>query len=466
MKLLNDSVRKFNLHLPVYNWLYPAFVKDSESAASGFSVFQTIDYSAIKSRALYFHIPFCETICSFCPFVKTAFRDYSFIEEYVQAIINEITIKSYTGELTRTPVEVIFFGGGTPSLLSPEQILRIGQVIHSTFDTTRLKEFSFEIEVKSITAEKLEAMRSIGVTHGRFGLQTFNKKYRDFFNLTASLTQIRNAVLLMKEYLPFVSFDMIYGINGQSDEEFLSDIDQAVALNTANIDFYPLNNYVSQIALHNTFRNNGLFCNSPMRKIEMNMLLRKRMYDHGFLPHNGHGFYKASRQHLSLNPVVSGEYTFHYHKHVYGCNNHDLLGFGTSAVSVLNGVTVINNPSRHKYISSLKSYTLDYTIGKQDSRAFLNRGLLMHLPYFGFLNKDQIEWSDTYPETQIRLSALIEHGLVQETEHQFKLTLSGWYWYVNLMYYLSPSFERDSINKYIENIASDKKRIVELSQIE
>jgi oxygen-independent coproporphyrinogen-3 oxidase len=467
MRLLKDGREKFDLHFPIYNWLYPTFLQEDEvpKNTSGTSFFKQIDNSKIKARALYFHIPFCETICSFCPFEKSGFRNYDYVQEYVDALINEIRIKSQIPNIINRPVEVIFFGGGTPSILNPEQILRIGREIHNSFDTSRLKEFSFEIEVKSISKEKLLAMREIGVTHGRFGLQTFNEKYRKLFNLTSTMDQIHQAIEMLNSTLNYFSFDMIYGMNGQTDDEFEDDIINAAKQNTLNIDFYPLNNYVSQIALHRAFRSNNLFLNSPYRKLEMNVRLKEKLNELGFIPHNGHGYFRTTKKSHDC-PIITDDYTFHYHKHVYGYDDRDIVGFGNSAVSIFNGYSTINEAKRGKYISSLKSYCLDYTIGKHNANAAANKAVLMHLPYFGYIDKNRVNWSEIYQETKIALEELKTNKLIEETQNQFRLTQIGWYWYVNLMYYLSPKFEKESLNSYIKSISADKNRIVELTQIE
>ena len=92
------------------------------------------------------------------------------------------------------------------------------------FDLSQLREFSFEVEVKSLTSERAEAMREIGVTHPRFGLQTFSPKWREMFDLTASLEQIHDAATLLKARFPYQTFDILYGMSGQDEEEPMADL--------------------------------------------------------------------------------------------------------------------------------------------------------------------------------------------------------------------------------------------------
>lgn len=467
MNIHYNSPRPFSVHLPIYNWLYPTFTeKVSSLKYANDSLFtRYLTNEPIKARSLYFHIPFCDTICSFCPFVKAGYKTEEAVDRYVNALINEIRHKGTFSKLTEIPIEVIFFGGGTPSLLTAQQIERIGKEIHNTFDTSHLREFSFEVEVKSITEDKLFAMRNIGVTHGRFGLQTFNQKYRDLFSLTATHDHIYKAIELLQKHLPFNSFDIIYGMNGQTDQEFISDVELAANTGFRNIDFYPLNNYVSQIRLHKAFAKNNLHLNDPFRKLDLNIMLRNKMKSLGYLPHNGHGFVKASNEELASNPVLSDNYTFHYHKHVYGLEDRDILGFGASAISTLNNYTIINSPERDTYTSSLTDGNLNYSIGKHEPNSKFEKGVSMHLPYFGVLNKSSIHWDKISDSIKSSLEYLIDLELVIDDGTTYKLSQDGWYWYVNLMYYLSSKNEQAAINSFIREVALEKGRMVELSEI-
>ncbi|WP_223823297.1 hypothetical protein [Candidatus Enterovibrio altilux] len=81
-------------------------------------------------------------MCLFCPFTKGLYKNHSDIDRYVSAIIKEIEIKSHLIKLNKIPIESIFFGGGTPSLLLPEQIKRVSKIIKKHFDLSKIKEFS------------------------------------------------------------------------------------------------------------------------------------------------------------------------------------------------------------------------------------------------------------------------------------------------------------------------------------
>ena len=227
------TLMKFDRQLPVYNWLYPLKGQELDKV-SHHEFFANANTDMVRNRALYVHIPFCDTICTFCTLNRgLGSTGDAQIETYVQALLREIQLKGSYAWAGAHPVRTIFFGGGTPSTLTPDQIRRIGRALHDNFDLTRLKEFVFEIEVKSITEEKCAAMREIGVNKARFGLQTFNPVYRELFNITATLEQQYAAAELLGRYFDYTSIDIIYGMHGQTIEDFSSDIEQAVRLGTA-----------------------------------------------------------------------------------------------------------------------------------------------------------------------------------------------------------------------------------------
>lgn len=452
MNLLRDGPVRFSRLLPVYNWYYPLNNQPARGLQGErrYDVFSRLDPSPASSRGLYFHIPFCETICSFCPFVRGRNWSSDVVERYTRALIREIEFKTRFDAVSRIPVGAIFFGGGTPSVLSPDQIQRIGAAIHERFDLRQLREFSFECEVKSITPEKVEALREIGVTHARFGLQTFNPTYRRFFALTASMEQVERAIELLPKYFPHASFDMLYGMSGQTPDEFVRDVELARATGIRNIDFYPINDLVTQPRLQRAFRADDRAPTSALTKFYMNVLLRELMTDAGYLPHNGHGYVTVPVTEIARRPVVTDRYTFWYHEYVYGYSDAELIGFGTNAISSLNGFVLTNDPVRDRYVASLlRDDGWRFTVGEHSAGADASKPVITRLPYHGTLEKRRVNWDLVHPDTRDALRQLVDAGLVVEKVDSYALTLEGWYWYVNLMYYLSPARERQTLDDFI-----------------
>lgn len=458
MKIIGRGLFPFDMQYPIYNFFFPGsgIATDNKSLKG---IIESANTQTNK-RALYIHIPFCDTLCSFCPFTKGRVKDINIIELYVQALINEIEWKTEKFDLNLVPINAIFFGGGTPSMMSAEQIERIGSTLHQHFNLSQVKEFSFEIEVKSLTLEKAQAMKRIGVTHPRFGLQSFSKKWRDIFTLTATMEQIYNSINILNTLFENVSFDILYGMSGHTEDDLISDLQQACDTGVSNIDIYPIDNIMTQPTLHKTLTQLGYAPTSATRKFAMNVLIDSYMRTRGYMPHNGHGYRRTDAKNTTQN-IIYSDYKFEYHEHVYGYQDHDLIGFGASAISSLYGAKIINTSQRSKYISEFthcdnREVTFHVTQHNTDLDAI--RPLALRLPYFGYIEKSKISYHLIGDEMEQKIENLITARLIKESEHQLQLTKAGWYNYVNIMYYLLPLIEQQAMDNFIATQLCNSRR--------
>ncbi|MDH6291952.1 coproporphyrinogen-III oxidase family protein [Rhodococcus opacus] len=464
--LTGDPTIKFDSFVPIYNWIYPVSGSASQRfrGESAADVLQAVPIST--SRALYLHIPFCETICSFCPFVRTTRHGDETVDPYVKALIEEINIKGKIKSLTDVPIRSVFWGGGTPSLLPPHHIVAIGNALSENFDLQNCTEYSFEFEVKSVDAERVEAARQIGVTHARFGAQTFSPKYRELFTLTASLDQISNAALMLREEFSHVSCDVLFGMHGEDEETLLQDVESAADLEISNLDFYPIDNLVTQPRLTRAFRAAGMAPTSGLTKHYMNILVREALKERGFLPHNGHGYVRVGSEELDRCPVVTDQYSFVYHEHVLGYPSFDLLGFGVNAVSSFKGATVQNDKSRDSYIRSLNEGRIPMSVAEHSAEIDASRPVALALPYHGRIPTEWVDTNQVPRDVLRRLYNAISHGLIEIDGSELSLTRVGWEWYSTLMHYLLPSQERNALQVSLARGYADTSRDIESSGLD
>lgn len=460
MKLTKNGLMCFDYQFPIYNYFFPNQHKNITTK----TLQQTYSTSNenIRSRALYFHIPFCETICSFCHFTRGGYKDHNDVDRYTKALIKEIELKAKMVDYHAVPVRAIFFGGGTPSILSAENIRAIGAAIHRHFDLSKLEEFSFEIEVKSLNDDKISALQDIGVTHPRFGLQTFSPLWRKLFNLTSTMEQIQYAARALNAAFSHVSFDIIYGMNGQDEEDIISDLEQAIALGTTNIDIYPINNVSTQPKLHKHIKDTNLGVTSATRKFTMNILIDAYMRSRGFMPHNGHGYVRCNN---ITSDVVTTDYKFIYHEHVYGYADHDLHGFGVNAASSLREHAVTNTSGREKYINAIENNEVSCTISQHPSYMDEMKPLILHLAYFSSLEKSKVRMETIPTSLMERIAELKNEDLITEDAEYFRLTKKGWYWYTNIMYYLMPDVDKDIMKSYIHKQLSTPGKFISKKEL-
>jgi coproporphyrinogen III oxidase-like Fe-S oxidoreductase len=118
---------------------------------------------------LYLHIPFCSSICNYCNFNRGLFEP-GLKDRYVAALEREITASGRS-----EPVDTIFFGGGTPSLLEPGEIARLIAACGKAFDVTQDAEVTLETNPETSTTERMEGFREAGVNRVSFGVQSFRE---------------------------------------------------------------------------------------------------------------------------------------------------------------------------------------------------------------------------------------------------------------------------------------------------
>lgn len=185
---------------------------------------------------IYLHIPFCRSRCSYCDFATDVYRDSDTVEQYVDVISTEISLFSKS-----MIIDTVYFGGGTPSLLSPEQVGRILAAVRSKFDIVRNAEVTMEMNPATVTAESLAKYRSLGINRASFGVQTFDDRALKLLARGHDAADARNTFTMLRAAgFNNVSFDLIAGLPGQTSAQWRRNLDEAIALSPEHISLYLL----------------------------------------------------------------------------------------------------------------------------------------------------------------------------------------------------------------------------------
>ena len=190
----------------------------------------------MTAAGLYVHIPFCSSRCSYCDFATGLYQS-ELAERYVAGLSQEIRSSPHAHK----HVDTIYFGGGTPSLLSPSQLDQIVKTLHDRFDVDPNAEITLEINPGSVTPEKLSAFRTVGVNRASFGVQTFDDRELAKLGRSHSAADARKTFAdLRAAGFENVSFDLIAGLPGQTLEGWRTNVKEALALGPEHLSFYLL----------------------------------------------------------------------------------------------------------------------------------------------------------------------------------------------------------------------------------
>jgi oxygen-independent coproporphyrinogen-3 oxidase len=183
-------------------------------------VIATNSADAPPDLSLYFHFPFCDTLCYFCGCTMLVTRDRARIEEYNRYLNKEIDLIAPRIGAHRRVVQ-LHWGGGTPTHLSPDQIRDVAGHIHASFDIDPAAEMSVEIDPRELTRAHLEALRSVGFNRMSMGVQDFELRVQEAVNRVQPEAMSRSVYDWARE-LGFVSInlDLIYGLPFQTLESF------------------------------------------------------------------------------------------------------------------------------------------------------------------------------------------------------------------------------------------------------
>ncbi|MDZ8104220.1 MAG: radical SAM family heme chaperone HemW [Nostoc sp. DedQUE12a] len=203
---------------------------------------QKFDVSGIVSSA-YVHIPFCRRRCFYCDFAVSVVGDRlrgetsGTISQYVEVLCQEIAITPAFGQ----PLKTIFFGGGTPSLLSINQLQRVLTQLEQRFGIASGVEISMEIDPATFDLEHLVGYRSAGVNRVSLGVQAFSQELLQVAGRSHSVDDIFAAIDLIHQVeIPEFSLDLISGLPHQSLDRWQDSLNKAVAVSPTHISIYDL----------------------------------------------------------------------------------------------------------------------------------------------------------------------------------------------------------------------------------
>ncbi len=193
-----------------------------------------------RELEIYIHIPFCVRKCAYCDFLSGPAGNET-IELYVEKLIEEICAHGVCDSNGKKIVTTIFFGGGTPSVLSGEQMQRIMSAIQDVFVVDVNAEISMEANPGTVTKEKLESYKQAGINRISFGLQSANNEELKLLGRIHTWEEFLESFQLARESgFDNINVDLISAIPKQTVESWESSVSQVISLNPEHISAYSL----------------------------------------------------------------------------------------------------------------------------------------------------------------------------------------------------------------------------------
>jgi oxygen-independent coproporphyrinogen III oxidase len=302
---------------------------------------------------LYIHIPFCKKKCSYCDFISYPGKQ-DLIKPYIKALYREMS--RYEGR----SISSIFVGGGTPTLLSGEDIKELLSYIRGNFNCLHLSEITFEANPDSLDDERLRALKVSGVNRLSIGGQSFTDANLKYLGRVHDAESLRSAVSSAQKYgFSNINVDLIYGLPGQTILEWQDDLLNAASFGLQHVSAYPLT-IEEGTALHS----DGVIVDEDHQAEIYEWTM-------DYMASLGYEHYEISNWSL---PGYKCRHNLVY------WNNKEYIGIGAAAASYLDGTRRKNCGSLEEYIARIDG-GLDATeeVDEIDARKRLVEDLILKL---------------------------------------------------------------------------------------
>jgi oxygen-independent coproporphyrinogen-3 oxidase len=184
---------------------------------------------------IYLHIPFCKKACHYCNFhFSTSMRH---ADKMIAAIHAELQLRKKEAQ---RPVETIYFGGGTPSVLSKEHIVGMLDQVHQHYDVIQSPEITLEANPDDLTLEYMQALQEAGINRLSIGIQSFHDSELKLMNRAHNASQALSSVTLAKKEFDNVSIDLLFGNPNTTLDDWKRNLDHALQLEVPHISSYAL----------------------------------------------------------------------------------------------------------------------------------------------------------------------------------------------------------------------------------
>ena len=292
---------------------------------------------------LYIHIPFCKQACHYCDFHFSTNRQLTL--QLCNALAVELSLqKNYLeGEKLKT----IYLGGGTPSLLSGEELEIIFTAIYAHYKVDSQPEITLEANPDDLTIEKLAELKRVGINRLSIGIQSFDADVLKFLNRAHDVTAALNCVMLAREAgFDNLSIDLIYAIPGQDNSAWEKNLSQAISLSPEHISSYSLS-IEKKTAFGQWLRSGKLKATDEEIAAQQFEILMEELENAGY-------------EHYEISNFSKPQFRSR-HNSSYWEQQH-YLGIGPSAHSFNGHTRQFNILNNHQYIKSIADNKIPFEL--------------------------------------------------------------------------------------------------------
>lgn len=379
--------------------------------------------------SLYFHIPFCDTLCYYCGCNKVVTHNKGRALPYLERMIQEMALYAEQIDSNRQ-VQQIHWGGGTPTFISDSEMSLLMKSTRRLFKLAddAQGEFSIEIHPGRVSIQTMAHLRQLGFNRVSMGIQDFDTRVQNAVNRFNSQEQVANLVqALRRQNYRSISMDLIYGLPLQTCHSLKQTLNKVIDLSPERLSVF---NYAH---LPHLFKSQKLIREedlpSPAQKLEMLHQCIEQLQSAGYIYIGMDHFAKPGDE------LVLAQERGDLQRNFQGYSTHgdcDLLAFGVSSISKINHVYVQNAKDLNRYQQHLDQSLLPiekgFSLNSEDQlRAFVINQLIchFHLDFALVMREFGVDVSHHFQYELTQLQPMVEDGLISIGHNQLQVHNSG-----------------------------------------
>lgn len=379
-----------------------------------------IELGELNKTDLYIHIPFCKSMCPYCPYNRIRYERNK-VKPYLDAILKEIVL--YGEKLGKINIGSIYIGGGTPTNLIDELAI-ILESINEAFNVKG--NISIETSVYDINETNVRKLKEMGVSQISIGVQSFDDRFLKLLGRNYKAEDIVPAIKTVKTGgFKSINIDLMFALPGQKIEDIWNDLKKAIELNIDQITAYPLF----------TFPYSTVGKYRRIKQLKMpNLMIRRKMYYTIYDYLESRGYNRVSV--WGFKKGASPEYS--------SVTREKYLGFGAGAATYTNNLFYFNTFSVEQYCKTLSEEKSPISVSMKVGEKLSNYYWLYWRLYEGeFSTADFKRKFSRDKKVQTVLKVMHISGLIEKKNEIFSLTRRGAFW----IHLAQNHFMLDYINK-------------------
>ena len=424
-----ELIKRYDKAGPRYT-SYPTAVQFSDSyTIENYQHFAEKSNQRKQPLSLYFHIPFCDTVCFYCGCNKVVTKDRSKAAPYLQRVHKEIEMQAALFDHSRM-VDQLHWGGGTPTFISHDEMKALMDHTRKHFQLHEddSGEYSIEIDPREVSRESIKLLRELGFNRMSLGVQDFNPEVQKAVNRIQSKEQTLTALTSAREYdFQSISVDLIYGLPRQTVASFDQTLDELLSIDPDRVSVF---NYAHLPERFKPQRRiNEAELPAPEVKLEIFKHCMDKLTDAGYV-YIGMDHFAKPNDELAIAQKNGKLY-----RNFQGYATHadcDLVGIGVTSIGTIANSFAQNHRDMDNYYAAIDNNQLAVFRGVEiDQDDLIRREVIMQLICHFQLEFAQIEtkfginFNDYFAAELTRYEVMLADGLIEMDSRSIQVNPRG-----------------------------------------